>query len=143
MDDSGDQIDYERYTSMARSAPHSGDVHPRGGASPASMRPYDSEGDDPDASYGEPGIEHEEEDEPEEEGEDEDQEDEDDAGEEEEDYAVSDTSSAMYDPAADPEGFARRQDELAGVLEMGEEEAKALKWGPAIGRRSDGGLEFR
>jgi hypothetical protein len=54
----------------------------------------------------------------------------------------SETSSAMFDPDADPEGFARRQDELAGVLEMGEKEAKAIRWGPAIGRERDGEYPF-
>lgn len=43
---------------------------------------------------------------------------------------ASETSSVMFDREADPEGWARRLDELAGVLEMGEKEAKALKWGP-------------
>jgi hypothetical protein len=66
------------------------------------------------------------------EGEDDDEED------EEEDYAASETSSAMYDPDADPEGFARRQDELAGILEIGEEETRALKWGPPLRRLQDG-----
>ncbi|WVR04358.1 hypothetical protein IAU60_001359 [Kwoniella sp. DSM 27419] len=56
---------------------------------------------------------------------------------EEEEYAESEGSSAQYDPDADPEGFAQRLDELAGVLEMGEEEARALRWGPAIGRERD------
>lgn len=51
---------------------------------------------------------------------------------------MSDTSSAMFDPEADPEGWARRLDELAGVLEIGEEEARAMRWGPAVGKRKEG-----
>ena len=52
----------------------------------------------------------------------------------------SDSSSAMFDREADPEGWARRLDELAGVLEVGEEEARAIRWGPTIGkeRQRDG-----
>jgi hypothetical protein len=64
-----------------------------------------------------------------------------DAAEEEGDEdgdAKSETSSAEFDPDTDPEGFARRQDELAGTLEVGEQEARALRWGPAIGRERDG-----
>jgi hypothetical protein len=44
----------------------------------------------------------------------------------------SDSSSIMFDPDVDPEGFARRLDELAGSLEMGEEEARAIRWGPQL-----------
>ncbi|WVF70149.1 hypothetical protein IAT40_004937 [Kwoniella sp. CBS 6097] len=62
---------------------------------------------------------------------------EDGAEEEEEEYAQSESSSAQYDPDADPEGFAQRLDELAGVLEVGEEEARALRWGPAMGKERD------
>ncbi|KAK8846656.1 hypothetical protein IAR55_005743 [Kwoniella newhampshirensis] len=58
-------------------------------------------------------------------------------GEGDETYAQSESSSADYDPDADPEAFARRLDELAGVLEVGEEEARALRWGPALGRERD------
>lgn len=47
-------------------------------------------------------------------------------------------SSAAYDPDEDPEGWAERLDELAGVLEVSEEEARALRWGPAIGLEKDG-----
>lgn len=52
-----------------------------------------------------------------------------------EDDGMSDTSSAMYDPEADPDAFARRLDELAGVLEMGEQEARAIRWGVAVDRK--------
>lgn len=58
--------------------------------------------------------------------------------EEEEGDGMSETSSAMYDPATDPEGFSRRLDELAGVLEMGEEEARAMRQGPMIGKAKKG-----
>jgi hypothetical protein len=59
--------------------------------------------------------------------------------EDEEDYdASSDTSSVIFDPKTDPEGFARRLDELAGVLEVSEQEAQALKWGAPIKRQADG-----
>ncbi|OCF30459.1 hypothetical protein I316_07895 [Kwoniella heveanensis BCC8398] len=64
----------------------------------------------------------------------------DDEGEGEEDdegYAHSESSSAQYDPDADPEGFAQRLDELAGVLEVGEEEARAVRWGPAVGKERE------
>ncbi|OXG83751.1 hypothetical protein C349_02730 [Cryptococcus neoformans var. grubii Br795] len=47
---------------------------------------------------------------------------------------ASDGSSDLYDPDADPEAFAKRLDELAGVLEMNEVEATALKWDPPIGK---------
>ncbi|WVQ83862.1 hypothetical protein IAT38_006006 [Cryptococcus sp. DSM 104549] len=47
---------------------------------------------------------------------------------------LSEGSSGMYDPDADPEAFARRLDELAGVLEMGEVEAKAMRWGPSFNK---------
>ena len=50
----------------------------------------------------------------------------------EEGDAKSETSSVMFDYDVDPEGFARRLDELAGTLEVGEEEARALRWGPAM-----------
>ncbi len=61
-------------------------------------------------------------------------------GDEEEygDGEGSETSSAMFDREGDPEGWAKRLDELAGVLEVGEEEARAVRWGPAIGRQRDG-----
>lgn len=55
--------------------------------------------------------------------------------EEEEDQpedALSETSSADYDPDADPDGFAQRLDQLAGVEEMSEIEAHALRSGPAM-----------
>ncbi|AAW43228.1 hypothetical protein CNBD0960 [Cryptococcus deneoformans B-3501A] len=56
-------------------------------------------------------------------------------GEVEESYDdASDGSSDLYDPDADPEAFAKRLDELAGVLEMNEVEATALKWDPPIGK---------
>jgi hypothetical protein len=60
--------------------------------------------------------------------------------EEEGEDGASETSSAMYDAEADPEGYAQRLDELAGVLEIGERESRALKWGPGIGRERDGTL---
>ena len=66
------------------------------------------------------------------------EEEEDEADEDGDGYAESDTSSAMFDPDADPEGFAKRLDELAGVKEIGEEETRALKWGPPISRGADG-----
>lgn len=47
-------------------------------------------------------------------------------------------SSAAFDPDEDPEGWAERLDELAGVLEVSEAEARALRWGPAIGLEKDG-----
>lgn len=63
------------------------------------------------------------------------EEEEEDIGEEEaEEGNASETSSAMYDADADPRGFARRQDELAGVMEMGEQEARAIRRGPPFGR---------
>ncbi|WOO77863.1 uncharacterized protein LOC62_01G001421 [Vanrija pseudolonga] len=52
-------------------------------------------------------------------------------------YGESDGSSAAYDPDDDPEAWAERLDELAGVLEMSEVEARALRWGPAVGRERD------
>lgn len=56
-------------------------------------------------------------------------------GEVEESYDdASDGSSDLYDPDADPEAFAKRLDALAGVLEMNEVEATALKWDPPIGK---------
>lgn len=58
----------------------------------------------------------------------------DEADEAEDDAEGSETSSAMFDAEADPEGFAKRLDELAGVLEKSEEEVRALKWGPPIGK---------
>jgi len=57
----------------------------------------------------------------------------------EEECEGSEASSVMFDRDLDPEGWAKRLDELAGVLEMGEEEARALRWGPALGRERDGG----
>jgi hypothetical protein len=68
-------------------------------------------------------------------------EEEDEGDEDNEGYAESETSSAMFDPDADPEGFAKRLDELAGVKEIGEEETRALKWGPPIARGADGELK--
>lgn len=47
-------------------------------------------------------------------------------------------SSAAFDPDEDPEGWAERLDELAGVLEVSEAESRALRWGPAIGLEKDG-----
>lgn len=81
--------------------------------------------------------EHQEEyDEEEEEG---DEEEEEEEGEEaDESYPESEGSSAAFDPDNDPVGFAERLDELAGVLEMGEAEARALRWGPAMGRGNHG-----
>jgi len=58
--------------------------------------------------------------------------------EKEEGDAKSETSSVMFDYDVDPEGFARRLDELAGTLEVGEEEARALRWGPVIGKEGNG-----
>jgi len=58
--------------------------------------------------------------------------------EKEEGDAKSETSSVMFDYDVDPEGFARRLDELAGTLEVGEEEARALRWGPSIGKEANG-----
>jgi hypothetical protein len=52
--------------------------------------------------------------------------------------AKSETSSVMFDYDVDPEGFARRLDELAGTLEVGEEEARALRWGPEIRKEGNG-----
>ncbi|WVW78802.1 hypothetical protein I302_100764 [Kwoniella bestiolae CBS 10118] len=62
-------------------------------------------------------------------------------GEEEEEgsYEASESSSAQYDPEADPEGFAQRLDELAGVLEIGEEESKAIRWGLPISKKQKRG----
>ncbi|EIW68622.1 hypothetical protein TREMEDRAFT_57164, partial [Tremella mesenterica DSM 1558] len=54
--------------------------------------------------------------------------------EEEEEEAMSEGSSAEYDPETNPEEWANRLDELAGVLEVGEEEARAIRWGPALGQ---------
>ena len=53
--------------------------------------------------------------------------------EQEGDDAASDTSSADYDPDADPEGFAKRLDELAGVKEVGVREERAVRVGPVLG----------
>ncbi|BEJ17544.1 hypothetical protein CspHIS471_0609450 [Cutaneotrichosporon sp. HIS471] len=47
--------------------------------------------------------------------------------------SFSERSSAVFDPDNDPAGFAERLDELAGVMEIGEEEARALRWGPNLG----------
>jgi len=60
----------------------------------------------------------------------------------EEGDAKSETSSVMFDYDVDPEGFARRLDELAGTLEVGEEEARALRWGPVIGKEGNGSFFF-
>ncbi|GMK57499.1 hypothetical protein CspeluHIS016_0403330 [Cutaneotrichosporon spelunceum] len=46
--------------------------------------------------------------------------------------SYSEGSSAVFDPDNDPAGFAERLDELAGVMEIGEEEARALRWGPSL-----------
>lgn len=51
-------------------------------------------------------------------------------------------SSNAFDPDEDPEGWAERIDELAGVLEMSEAEARALRWGPAIGAERGGELRL-
>lgn len=56
----------------------------------------------------------------------------------EEGDAASETSSAMLDPVADPAGFAKRLNELAGELEVAELEARAIRWGPAISTQKDG-----
>ena len=48
------------------------------------------------------------------------------------DEVSSETSSALFDPEADPQGWAKRLDELAGVLEMDEEESRAMRWGPPL-----------
>ena len=56
-------------------------------------------------------------------------EDEGDSGED----GMSDTSSADYDPIADPEGFTRRLDELAGSREVGVREERAVRGGPVLG----------
>jgi hypothetical protein len=85
-------------------------------------------------SAGASGVTHEDEEEEEEEREEEEEE----VEREEEASAKSETSSVMYDPEVDPEGFARRLDELSGTLEVGQEEARALRWGPAIGVKDDG-----
>jgi hypothetical protein len=55
----------------------------------------------------------------------------------------SETSSVMFDYDVDPEGFARRLDELAGTLEVGEEEARALRWGPVMGKGGDSASPLR
>ena len=61
------------------------------------------------------------------------------AEEEEEDEDLeSDTSSAMFDPDMDPVGWARRLDELAGVLEVGEREVRSMKWGPNLTKEPEG-----
>lgn len=52
-------------------------------------------------------------------------------GDEDESYE-SEGSSAVFDPDNDPAGFAERLDELAGVMEMGEVETRALRWGPSM-----------
>ncbi|CAK9784282.1 hypothetical protein CC85DRAFT_284891, partial [Cutaneotrichosporon oleaginosum] len=41
-------------------------------------------------------------------------------------------SSREYSPDMNPAGFAERLDELAGILEVGEEEARAVRWGPDL-----------
>ena len=100
-----------------------------GNASPPQGEYWDGEDED---------LEHDEDqvaDEEEEGGED----DEEGEEEEEEEYdGSSDTSSALFDPKADPDGFAKRLDELAGVLEVGEEEARALKWGAPMKKQANG-----
>lgn len=98
------------------------------GPHPDASFDYETEGGgEGDEGSGEEGEDDEEEEE------DEDEED----GAEEED-GMSETSSAMFDQEADPQGWARRLDELAGVLEMGEEEARSLRWGPKMGRKQQG-----
>jgi hypothetical protein len=71
----------------------------------------------------------------------EEEEDEDDEGQDEDDDNASATSSQVYDRESDPEGYASRLDELAGVLEMGQVELNAIKWGPVMGKQRDG--EFK
>jgi hypothetical protein len=44
----------------------------------------------------------------------------------------SEGSSAVFDADNDPAGFAERLDELAGVLEVREDEARAVRWGPDL-----------
>lgn len=53
-------------------------------------------------------------------------------------YPESETSSAAFDPDDDPEQWAERLDELAGKLEVSEAEARAVRWGPAIGSQRNG-----
>ena len=53
---------------------------------------------------------------------------------------LSDSSSAMFEKDLDPEGWAERLDELAGVLEVGEEEARAMRWGLPLDLDQDGGF---
>ena len=78
-----------------------------------------------------------------------DEEEEDEEGEEEEEEESegsgygSETSSMIYDQNLDPDGWAKRLDELAGVMEMGEVEARALKWGPPIGKEREGEFLLR
>lgn len=124
------QATQERYD-MSQAANFRTESYSAMGASPPPGHPHD-EGEWDEHDH-EP---HGEEEGDEGEGEDDEEEEEEGEGDEEE-YAASETSSAMYDAAADPEGFATRLDELAGVLEMGEEEMQALKWGPNIGRGVD------
>ncbi|KAK6904067.1 hypothetical protein I203_107581 [Kwoniella mangroviensis CBS 8507] len=57
-------------------------------------------------------------------------------------YEASESSSAQYDPDTDPEGFAQRLDELAGVLEIGEEESKAIRWGLPISQKQKQGPDL-
>ncbi|KAL7423307.1 hypothetical protein Q5752_002608 [Cryptotrichosporon argae] len=49
-------------------------------------------------------------------------------------YPESTSSSDECDPDIDPALFAARLDGLAGMHEVGEAEARALRWGPATGR---------
>lgn len=56
----------------------------------------------------------------------------------EEDGTGSEGSSILFDRDMDPEGWAKRLDEIAGVLEMNEVENRAIRWGPAIGRQNPG-----
>jgi hypothetical protein len=60
-----------------------------------------------------------------------------------EDERMSETSSAMFDPEADPEGYAMRLDELAGVLELSEKEEQALRWAPTKGAEQCEMLQLR
>ncbi|WWC87152.1 uncharacterized protein L201_002038 [Kwoniella dendrophila CBS 6074] len=50
-------------------------------------------------------------------------------------YEASEGSSAQYDPDTDPEGFAQRLDELAGVLEITPAESNAIKWGLPLSKK--------
>jgi hypothetical protein len=109
-------------------------LHPSAHSTPRHEESHDASGFQDEAD-------HIEEERPEEEHDEQDHE-EDEAGEEGEEMGGSETSSVMFDAEADPEGFAKRLDELAGVLEKSEEEVRALKWGPPIGRCVKGELSI-